>query len=232
MKCSWKYEHAQEYFKQRAELYDVKYIPRDAEELSRILIQKAGIKEGDFVLDSATGTGFQAVQIARAVGERGRVLGLDVSQEMLAQAEAKMKKLGLDKVVKLGRVESDMIPLGDDSVDAVICGFACHHFPDPYKATAEMFRVLKPSKKAVVVDGCRPEQLFKKLVADLSLKMSDRTWHVRFYTEKEFREFFEKSGFKEAHTWCFYQTHCLLYPFIMIEGTKPEPPAQDVHSNE
>jgi ubiquinone/menaquinone biosynthesis C-methylase UbiE len=221
MKCSWKYEHAQKYFKQRAELYDVKYVPKGAEELSRILIQKAGIREGDFVLDFATGTGFQAVQIAYAVGERGRVLGLDISQEMLARAETKMEKLGLDKVVKLKMMESERIPLGDDSVDAVICGFACHHFSDPYGMTAEMFRVLKTSRKAVVVDGCRPEHLFKKLIADLSVKMSDRTWHIRFYTEKEFREFFEKSGFKEVHTWPFYQTHSLLYPFVMTEGTKP-----------
>jgi len=223
MNSSWKYVHARKYFKERAELYDVKYIPKGAEELSRILIQKAGIKEGDFVLDFATGTGFQAVQIAYAVGERGRVLGLDISEEMLTQAEIKIKRLGLDKVVKLKRMQSKTFPLEDDSVDAVICGFAYHHFPDPYGVTTEMFRVLKPYKKAVVVDGCRPEHFFRKLIADLSVRISDRTWHIRFYTEKEFREFFENSGFKEAHSWCFYQTHCLLYPFIMIEGTKPWP---------
>jgi demethylmenaquinone methyltransferase/2-methoxy-6-polyprenyl-1,4-benzoquinol methylase len=227
MKHSWKYEHAQRYFKQRAELYDVKYIPKGAEELSRILIQKAEIKEGDFVLDFATGTGFQAVQIAYAVREKGRVLGLDISKEMLQEAETKIKRLGLYSVVKLKKMESDTIPLEEDSVDAIICGFAYHHFPDPYRVTAEMFRVLKPYKKAVVVDGCRPEHPFKKLIADLSVKISDRTWHIRFYTENEFREFFEKSGFKEVHSWCFYQTHCLLYPFIMIEGTKHHPSTQD-----
>jgi len=218
---SWKCQHAQKYFKQRAELYDVKYIPKGAEKLSRIMIQKAEIKKGDFVLDFATGTGFQAVQIAYVVGEKGRVLGLDISDAMLREAEVKIKRLGLDNVIKLKRAQSENISLEDNSVDAIICGFAYHHFPDPCRVTAEMFRVLKPDRKAVAVDGCRPEHPFKKLVADLSAKVSDRTWPIRFCTEKEFSEFFEGSGFEEVHTWCFYQTHCLLYPFVMIEGTKP-----------
>jgi demethylmenaquinone methyltransferase/2-methoxy-6-polyprenyl-1,4-benzoquinol methylase len=221
MMSSWKYSHAERYFKQRAELYDVKYIPRGAEELSRIMIQKAEIKEGDFVLDFATGTGFQAVQIAYAVGERGKVLGLDISDEMLREAETKTKRLGLDNIIKLKKILSENIPLEDNSVDAVICGFGYHHFPDPYRVAAEMCRVLKPSKKAVAVDGCRPEHPFKKFIADLSAKISDRTWRMRFYTEREFKEFFEGSGFEEVRTWSFYQTHSLLYPFVMIEGTKP-----------
>jgi ubiquinone/menaquinone biosynthesis C-methylase UbiE len=221
MMSSWKYSHVERYFKQRAELYDVKYIPRGAEELSRIMIQKAEIKEGDFVLDFATGTGFQAVQIAYSVGEKGRVLGLDVSNEMLREAEIKIRRLGLDSIIKLKKMLSRNFPIEDSPVDAIICGFAYHHFPDPYEVTAEMFRVLKSGKRAVAVDGCRPEHPVKKLIADLSAKISDRTWRMRFYTEREFREFFEASGFEEVHTWCFYQTHCLLHPFVMVEGTKP-----------
>jgi len=221
MMSSWKYHHAQKYFKQRADLYDVKYIPKGAEELSRILIQKAEIKEGDFVLDFATGTGFQAVQIAYVVGERGRVLGLDISDEMLREAEIKIERLGLDNIIKLKRMRYGNIALEDNSVDAVICGFAYHHFPDPYRVTAEMFRVLKHDKKGVAVDGCRPEHPFKKFIADLSAKISDRTWRIRFYSERELRDFFDAKGFEQVHTWCFYQTHCLTYPFVMIEGTKP-----------
>lgn len=221
MMSSWKNRHAQKYFKQRAGLYDVKYIPKGAEELSRILIQKAEIKEGDFVLDFATGTGFQAVQIAHAVGEKGRVLGLDISEEMLREAEVKIKKFGLDNIIELKWMQSGIIPLENNSVDAVICGFAYHHFQDPYRITSEMFRVLKPHKKAVAVDGCRSEYIFRKFIADLSVKISDRTWRIRFYTQNEFRQFFEASGFEDIHTWCFYQTHRLLYSFVMIEGTKP-----------
>jgi ubiquinone/menaquinone biosynthesis C-methylase UbiE len=221
MMSSWKNQHAQKYFKQRAGLYDVKYIPRGAEELSRILIQKAQIKEGNFVLDFATGTGFQAVQIAHAIGEKGKVLGLDISEEMLREAEVKIKKFGLDNVIELKWMQSGIIPLEDNSVDAVICGFAYHHFQDPYRITSEMFRVLKPHQKAVAVDGCRSEYIFRKFIADLSVKISDRTWRIRFYTQNEFRQFFEASGFEDIHTWCFYQTHCLLYSFVMIEGTKP-----------
>jgi ubiquinone/menaquinone biosynthesis C-methylase UbiE len=221
MMSSWKYPHAQKYFRLRADLYDIKYIPKGAEELSRVLIQKAEIKEGDFVLDFATGTGFQAVQIAYAVGEKGRVLGLDISDEMLREAEAKIKRLGLDNIIELKKILPESIPLEDDSVDAVICGFSYHHFPDPHRVTSEMWRVLKPGKKVVSVDGCRPEHSFKKLVADLSVKVSDRAWRMRFYTEREFKEFFEKSGFEEVHTWSFYQAHSTWYPSVMIEGTKP-----------
>ena len=175
MSGNWKYEHAKKYFDERAALYDIKYIPKDAEELSRILIQKARIKEGDFVLDFATGTGFQAVQIAYAVGENGKILGLDISEEMLHKAQVKVKTLNLDGIIKLKKIQSETIPLEDNSVDAVICGFAYHHFPNPYKVTSEFLRVLKPNKRAVVVDACRPRHLLKKVIADLSVKISDRT---------------------------------------------------------
>lgn len=217
---AWKHKHAKEFFRKRAKLYDEKYIPKGAEGLSRILIQKAAINEGNFVLDFATGTGFQAVQIALGVGSKGKVLGLDISEKMLREAEKKIKAPSLDDIIELRKIESEIIPLKDNSVNAAICGFAYHHFPDPHRVTNEIYRVLKPHGKLVVIDACRPSSLLKKFVADLSAKISDRTWRIRFFTEKEFRSFFEGSGFVDVNSWCFYQTHCLWYPFLIIEGTK------------
>lgn len=84
-------EHAKRHFEERAELWDETWIPKGAEELSRILIQKADIKEGCFVLDAAAGTGFQSVQIAYAIGKRGKVVGIDVSKSMLRKRKRRSR---------------------------------------------------------------------------------------------------------------------------------------------
>jgi SAM-dependent methyltransferase len=134
-------EFGRRFFEKRAKIWDEKYIPKGAEELSRILIQKAGIKKGDFVLDLATGTAFQAIQIAQHVGEEGRVLGIDASEVMLKEAEKKIKGLGLERIIAIQKANADDIPLDDDSVDGVICGFSFYYFSDKVKVAGEMKRV-------------------------------------------------------------------------------------------
>ena len=213
-------EHARRYFEEIAELYDETWIPKGAEGLSRILIQKAGIEEGCYVLDAAAGTGCQSVQIAYAVGKKGGVVGVDVSKSMLREAKRKIEKLRLEDRIELILADVENVPLGNDSVDAIICAFACHHFPHPLQTIREMSRVLKPNKRAVIVDACRPESLFKRLISDIYAKITDRSWKIRFYSEREFKEFFRKSGFRDVHSYCFYQTHDLKSPSIIIEGTK------------
>ena len=214
-------EHAKNFFGRRAEFWDVQYIPTNAQELSRIIIDKAGIKDGDCVLDLATGTGFQAVQIAYAVGRKGKVIGVDLSQSMLREAKKKVKKLGLESIIELCKADSENIPLKDNSVDAMICGFAYHHFPYPYTTAEESFRVLKPWKKAVIVDGCRPHwSYFKRIITDLYVKITDKSSKIRFYCEDEFRSFLRKAKFRDIHSWSFYQIHSLICPFVIVEGKK------------
>lgn len=214
-------EHAKNYFDRRAEFWDVQFIPRNAQELSRIIIQKAGIKDGNCVLDLATGTGFQAVQIAYAVRRKRMVFGVDLSKSMLREAKKKIKKLGLESIIELCEADSENIPLNDNSVDAVICGFAYHHFPNSYRTAKEIFRVLKPGKKVVIVDGCRPSwSYFKRIITDFYVKITDKSWKIRFYSEEEFRSFLRKAKFRDVHSWTFYQIHSLICPFVIVEGKK------------
>jgi len=214
-------EHAEEFFNRRAGFWDVKDIPKNAGELSRILIQKAEIKEGEKVLDLATGTGFQAVQITFTVGRRGKVYGTDISVGMLKEAKEKIKKLGLKEIIELCRADAENLPFKNNLMDAVICGFSYHHFPNPYKVAEEIYRVLKPKRKAVIVDGCRPTwSHLKKIIVDLYVKIKDRSRKVRFYSEEEFRKFFKQAKFHNIHTWSFYQIHTLICPFVIIEAEK------------
>lgn len=111
----------------------------------------AGIKKGDTVLDLGSGAG-NDVFVARALtGEGGNVIGLDMTEEMIAKAEKNKAKLGYKNVeFKLGDIEE--MPLEDNSVDVVISNCVLNLVPDKNKAFAEIFRVLKPGAHFCVSD--------------------------------------------------------------------------------
>jgi len=111
----------------------------------------AGIKEGDTVLDLGSGAG-NDVFVARALtGEIGRVLGLDMTEEMIVKAERNKAKLGYDNVeFRLGDIEE--MPFGDESVDVIISNCVLNLVPDKRKAFSEMSRVLKPGGHFCISD--------------------------------------------------------------------------------
>jgi ubiquinone/menaquinone biosynthesis C-methylase UbiE len=116
------------------------------------LIDIAGIAAGETVIDIGCGTGSLAVAAKRRVGRLGRVLGIDASSEMIAQARAKSLKSGLDVEWQVARAEA--IPVPDSSVDVVLSTLMMHHLPRAVRRIVadEIRRVLKPSGRALVVD--------------------------------------------------------------------------------
>ncbi|HKX18797.1 MAG TPA: class I SAM-dependent methyltransferase [bacterium] len=104
------------------------------------LIREAHIAQGATVLDVATGTGKTALAAARAVGSRGRVVGIDLSDAMLAQARA--KAVGLPVEFKLMDAESLAFDRG--TFDVVLCGFGMAFLPDKVRGMQEIHRVLRP----------------------------------------------------------------------------------------
>jgi ubiquinone/menaquinone biosynthesis C-methylase UbiE len=112
----------------------------------RQVIAAACVRPGDEVADVGTGTGFLA---EAALDAGARVIGIDLSQEMLATATAKFQ--GRPFEARAGEV--DRLPLTDSAVDVVIANMVLHHAPDPASAIREMARVLKPGGTVVLTDA-------------------------------------------------------------------------------
>ena len=124
----------------------------------------AGIRPGDTVLDLGSGTGVDVFLAAKAVGPDGRVVGVDMTPEMIARAWNNAVKGGYRNVeFRLGDIEA--LPVDDGSVDVVISNCVINLAPDKRRVFAEMVRVMKPggrfSISDVVTYGGVPESIRK-----------------------------------------------------------------------
>jgi SAM-dependent methyltransferase len=120
------------------------------------------IREGDTVLDLGSGAGNDAFVARRAVGEKGRVIGLDMTAEMVERAKANNQKLGFKNVeFILGEIES--MPISEALADVVVSNCVLNLVPNKTKAFAEIFRILKPgghfNVSDIVLMGELPEKI-------------------------------------------------------------------------
>jgi arsenite methyltransferase len=109
------------------------------------------IKEGDVVLDLGCGAGFDSFLASKKVGEKGKVIGVDMTEEMIKRAKINAEKLGIKNAeFILGEIEN--LPVEDNSIDIIITNCVVNLTPDKTKTFKEAYRVLKSGGKIYLSD--------------------------------------------------------------------------------
>ena len=186
-----------------AELYEENNVPTIFTAWARDLLERAQLKEGDCVLDVACGTGVVSRLAKEVVGDRGRVVGVDLNEGMLAVARAAAAKRNLD--IEWIQSDAAAIPLTEPKFDVAFCQQGLQFFPDKVGALKEMRRLLKPNGRCIL---CVARE--KELLPNVKAQYDAVAKHIGLDAAKAFaavsslssrdqiQQLFDDAGFGDA----------------------------------
>lgn len=182
-------------------------------------IALASLKEGDLVLDLGSGAGFDCFLAANQVGKTGKVIGVDMTAEMLDRARENARKGNYDNVeFRLGEIEN--LPVGDRQVDVIISNCVINLSPNKKRVFQEAFRVLRPGGSLMVSDIV----LLKELPAEIKNSVAAYVGCVAgAVTKKEYLEAIQAAGFEE--------TQVLGEATFSVELLANDPTAKEIAKN-
>ncbi|MEX0812623.1 MAG: bifunctional demethylmenaquinone methyltransferase/2-methoxy-6-polyprenyl-1,4-benzoquinol methylase UbiE [Chitinophagales bacterium] len=114
-----------------------------------------GKTDPESILDIATGTGDFALELVKLKPKK--IVGLDLSEQMLSFGRVKVKNKGLQNLIEMVQGDSEKLPYSDNSFDAVSVGFGVRNFENLEKGLSEIYRVLKPGGILAVLEFSKPK---------------------------------------------------------------------------
>jgi ubiquinone/menaquinone biosynthesis C-methylase UbiE len=154
----------------------------------------ASLKQGETVLDLGSGAGFDCFLAARRVGRNGRVIGVDMTPEMLDKARENARKGKYQNVeFRLGEIEN--LPVADGTIDVVISNCVINLSPDKKRVFEEAFRALKPGGRLMVSDIVLLKQLPEAIRKNVEAYIGCLSGAEM---KEEYLRLIKEAGFKEV----------------------------------
>ncbi|MBU8771360.1 demethylmenaquinone methyltransferase [Cytobacillus oceanisediminis] len=177
-------------------------------------MKKMNVQKGSKALDVCCGTADWSIALAEAVGENGKVVGLDFSKNMLKIGEEKIKDRKL-KQVELVHGNAMELPFADNSFDYVTIGFGLRNVPDYLQVLKEMHRVAKPGGIAVCLETSQPTlfgykqayYFYFRFIMPMFGKLFAKSFNEYSWLQESARDFpgmkelagmFDEAGFKNV----------------------------------
>jgi len=202
------------------QIYEELLVPRMFTPLAYLLLDHAQINEGDSVIDIACGPGTVANAAAKRTGNKGRVMGLDISPAMLDVAKSKPH---LEGNAKIEYGESPAYPLqaDDDAFDVAVCQQGLQFFPDRIEALKEMLRVTKQDGRIAAavwgpIEDCELFfQLYSAMAETIPSEIAEML-KAPFYlhNREEIARLACEAGFKNANV------KTVSFPLVFEQGMK------------